>query len=410
MSKVICDVCGTTYPETAAQCPICGSAKNSPNQTAAATVSGEASSASYAYVKGGRFSKKNVRRRSRGGSTPTTAQRRSERGNSRTVQENNEPSNTGLVIVVVLLMIAIVMVLVYIGVKHLGTQEKPNPNENVGTGETTVQTGDTTPSSEVTPIPCTGLKLSHNIVELTVGDGFKLEVRELEPADTTDEVTYASGDPTIATVTQNGEVVMVGEGQTVITVTCGSVSATCSVKTPNSGTDEPTPGVFEFEFNTPFKDPTTGYGDTTLSAQGATWKAYKVSLNIDPSLITWVSDNPEICTVENGIVTAVGPGTTKIHAQYNGVTYTCMIRCSFSAAEVTGDCKLSHTDVTLPVGQSFTLKLKDSSGNAVSVTWTCEGGGVTIDGNKITGAIPGTWNVSTTYEGFIYNCIVRVPR
>ena len=24
MSKIICDVCGTTYPDSATQCPICG--------------------------------------------------------------------------------------------------------------------------------------------------------------------------------------------------------------------------------------------------------------------------------------------------------------------------------------------------------------------------------------------------
>ena len=24
MSKIICDICGTTYPDTAEQCPICG--------------------------------------------------------------------------------------------------------------------------------------------------------------------------------------------------------------------------------------------------------------------------------------------------------------------------------------------------------------------------------------------------
>ena len=24
MSKIICDICGTSYPETATQCPICG--------------------------------------------------------------------------------------------------------------------------------------------------------------------------------------------------------------------------------------------------------------------------------------------------------------------------------------------------------------------------------------------------
>ena len=36
MSKIICDVCGTSYPETAAACPICGCARpNSTNQVSA---------------------------------------------------------------------------------------------------------------------------------------------------------------------------------------------------------------------------------------------------------------------------------------------------------------------------------------------------------------------------------------
>ena len=29
MSKIICDVCGTSYPETATQCPICGCVRSS---------------------------------------------------------------------------------------------------------------------------------------------------------------------------------------------------------------------------------------------------------------------------------------------------------------------------------------------------------------------------------------------
>ncbi len=28
MSKIICDICGTTYPDTADQCPICGCARD----------------------------------------------------------------------------------------------------------------------------------------------------------------------------------------------------------------------------------------------------------------------------------------------------------------------------------------------------------------------------------------------
>ena len=64
MSKVICDICGTAYPETATQCPICGCARDNVTQTPAADATqktdGEAAGG-YTYVKGGRFSKSNVR-------------------------------------------------------------------------------------------------------------------------------------------------------------------------------------------------------------------------------------------------------------------------------------------------------------------------------------------------------------
>ena len=34
MSKIICDVCGTRYPETADQCPICGHIRDASGKTA----------------------------------------------------------------------------------------------------------------------------------------------------------------------------------------------------------------------------------------------------------------------------------------------------------------------------------------------------------------------------------------
>ena len=34
MSKIICDVCGTRYPDTAEQCPICGHIRAASGKTA----------------------------------------------------------------------------------------------------------------------------------------------------------------------------------------------------------------------------------------------------------------------------------------------------------------------------------------------------------------------------------------
>lgn len=415
MSKVICDVCGTTYPETSAQCPICNSAKNSVDQTAAGSM--EPGESGYAYVKGGRFSKKNVRKRNKKGGS--TAQRRSSRN------DQNEPSNTGLIIVVVLLLIAIAAVVIYIGVHFFGSNTDDNAKDSTTTAPVQTQEQTQQPTESTGGVSCQDLQLSNQIIEFTQeGETWTLVVK-LDPADTTQGVSFVSSDETVASVSSDGVVTAVGGGEAVITVSCGEVSKTCSVTCsfgetePSSEPTEPTvTGEFDFKWNTPYTDDSTGYGDATLSAQGKTWTAYKSSLEIDPSLITWTVDDESVCTVKDGIVTAVGSGKTLLHTTYNGVTYTCIIRCPFKTSESgssssgsssnSGSCTISHTDVTLAVGSSFNLKLKDADGNTLNVTWSASSDGVSIDGNKITGVSAGKVTVSVTYEGETYSCIVRV--
>lgn len=408
MSKVMCDVCGTAYPETASQCPICGSARNSTQQTAAGSPEAGENSSSYAYVKGGRFSKKNVRRRNKRG---TTAQRRSG-GSSRNVREENEPNNTGLIIVVILLLIAIASVLAFIITKFY----KPggDPADSQGPSQSQSQPSGTSDPSDPVRIPCVSVTLSNPQLELAVGETWTLTT-VLEPLDTTDTVAFISADPSIAAVDDTtGEITMIAEGETAIVAVCGNVTAECIVRTPEStGPSDPTdpvvPGEFELDFNTPFTDSTTGLKEVSLTSQGETWKSYKTSLDVDPALITWTSDNPEMAKIENGVVTAVAPGTTKIHATYNGVTHTCIIRCNFKLSDdPAADCIINKTDVSIKIGESFTLTLRDPSGYKLEVTWQCDTDGVTINGNKITGASAGNHKVYVVYDGKTYSCIVRV--
>lgn len=421
MSKVICDVCGTTYPETAAQCPICNSAKNTAEQTAAGSGKG-ADAAGYVPVKGGRFSKKNVRRRNKKGGS--TAQRRSSRQNS----SKDEPSNTGLVVVVVLLLLAIVAVVIYIAMHFFGSPSTTGKPDTTTTAPTQTQSQTQSESTEGTTVDtgihCESLELSNKILEFTAeGETWTLVVA-VTPVDTTDSVSFESSDPSVVTVSDSGVITAVGGGEAVITVTCGDASSSCTVtcafgeiEPSTEPTETVVTGEFDFEFNTAYVDSSTGYGDATLSAQGKTWKAYKSSLKVDPSEIIWTSDDTSVCTVENGIVTAVGPGKTLIHAQYNGVTYSCLIRCAFtvsdsgssgSTSSSGGSCTINKTDVSISVGETFKLTLKDASGNVLDVIWSANGDNVTISGNSITGASSGTVTVSTTYDGETYSCIVRV--
>lgn len=421
MSKLICDVCGTTYPETATQCPICGSAANSVNQTAASSGDGsQGDTSSYAYVKGGRFSKKNVRRINSGKSAPTTAKRTApERPKTETAapsrREKKEPknqkesNNIGLIIVVILLLLAIVAVLVYIGVQIWKNQETPDPSENPGTQQSSDPTDGTTPSSNIPDVPCQDIQLSGTIIDLIAeGETWKLEV-VLSPEGCTDTVQFVTADPNIATVSPDGTITAVGEGSTVISVICGDVTKNCLVNCIFNQETEPTdpPVEFNFEFDALYVA-SSGCWDGTFRTQGQVWKCYKGTLSVPAEDIIWTSDNTEICTIENGIVTIHKPGTTRIHAQYNGITYTCWIRAKFEYSETLPDCKISHTDVTIKVGESFRLRLMDKDGNILEIQWVASNENVTIDGNKITGAAVGNTTVSVEYEGHTYSCIIHV--
>lgn len=421
MSKVICDVCGTAFAETAAQCPICGSAKTSANQTAAGDQQGSTQASGYAYVKGGRFSKSNVRKRNKKGKTPERRSAPERQPQKKGNGGNEEKANSALVAVVVVLLLAIVAVVIYIAVRILGPSVDPGQTTKPSNGQT--QPTGQTQSTTLPEVPCTALELSHKLIELSnPGESWLISATPT-PADTTDKIVMKSANENVATVSETGNVVAVGGGETVIIITCGSVTVECPVvcsfgnpTTPTNPVNptNPTAPAEELKFNTPFKDADSGKYDTTLSKKGETWRAYNG--NISPLEITWVSDDLNVCTIDNGVVTAVGPGKTEVHAQYNGVTVSCIVRCVFPAdPEPTQPAdpadpvvKINKTDVSIVVDESFTLTLKKGD-EILTVEWKADKEGiVTIEGNKITGAAAGTTNVSVTYEEKTYTCIVRV--
>ena len=177
MNKVICDVCGTDYPETASQCPICGCARAGGAQTSAGNTAGDEERPAYTYVKGGRFSKANVRKRLKGAQVATTAPKKTPAPKEQPEPEveEQEPeeerggSNVALIIIVILLLLAIIAVSGYIVVEYFdfgfGRNKEPSTSQ---TTQPTVQTEPTQPITEPTQptvlrIPCTGLPLAPRI-------------------------------------------------------------------------------------------------------------------------------------------------------------------------------------------------------------------------------------------------------
>ena len=415
MSKIICDVCGTAYPETAAVCPICGCAKNTTTPTAAAETVEEGEGAGYNYVKGGRFSKKNVRKRNKGKDFTRTEE----------PEEGQEGTSRALIIVVVALLLAIAAVLVYIGVRFIfpGDNDKPtDPPAQTTTQPSVTET--TAPQN----IPCTELKLSSSTIELPEADTVWLLSAEPKPANTTDKITFQSSDEKVVTVSDTGTITAVGGGEAVITVTCGDVTAECKVKCNFDAITEPTTQPTEPPVEVP-----AGFvlklnrKDFTLSKEGESWTLYKETDGVKASDITWTTADPKVATVEDGKVVGVNYGDTTITATIGDQTASCIVRIRFRAtnpgANEGSECgeptapevKISHTDVTLQVGETFMLTLTNAEGAKIQVEWTAsEEGFVTIDGSRITGQACGendkvkTITVSTTYEEQTYSCIVRV--
>ncbi|MGM9669032.1 MAG: Ig domain-containing protein [Faecousia sp.] len=343
MSKIICEVCGTSFPDTASQCPICGSV-----HTAAAMGVGQTDETreerEFVPTRGGRFSRSNVKKRN------AAMNKRYEEEDEETEEaaapvrtvksgKSGKKSKSPAFVVLLLLLVAALAVGAYFGVSYLRehpefslfpkgtTPVATKPQETPPAGTTPVQTDPVQTTAPVpTGVPCTELRLSDSSLEFTaVGKAWMLGV-EVEPLDTTDEVTFASSNEEVATVTEMGRIVAVAPGEASIWVVCGDVVQECKVICsfdPVEPTDltEPTepsetaPQVDSVKLS--HTDVTIKVGEGfTITAKG-----------IDTALLKFDMGNNGVATItEAGYIKGVGKGTTTLTVTYNDMSATCTIR------------------------------------------------------------------------------------
>lgn len=339
MSKIICEICGTAYPETSTQCPICGYVRSAEVAAVSADDS-TAGNSQYTYVKGGRFSKANVKKRNRAQQKAASSGATAAAANTNR-QRDEKPKkgkkNIGFILISIILLLMILAAVVFL-IFRFFLPELPESSPQQDTP--TQQQSD--PTDNV--IACSGISLDVEEVKLTEAGEARMIYATATPANTTDTVEFKSSDESVVAVTQSGKITAVGPGEAKIIVTCGAFQAECKVvcdiqpeteptTEPTEETTEPTEETTEPTEETT-QEPTIvleqsmfNRKDFTMLFKGEKWTLYVGE--IDASLITWTSDNPNIAKIENGVVTAVGKGTTKVHAEYNGVTITCIVRCNF---------------------------------------------------------------------------------
>ena len=322
MSKIVCDICGTSYAETAKQCPICGSVRPGDAQRVTNEVKKDGTvSTGYTHVKGGRFSKSNVKKRTKaqtGNGSKVAAQ------NNR--NDEDAKSNRGLVLLAIMLLLSIIGVVAYIAVRFFAPISDPNA------GNPTDQLG-----SDIN-LSCRDMTLDTYAISFDQADIAKLLNVKTTPEKPSEPVTFSSDNESVATVSDKGKITAVAEGTAKITVTCGKVSRECivTVQFANQDTnpDATTPDASTPD-NTTVPDDTTKPAETlklnrkefTLSYKGETWDLYDGS--IARNLISWTSGDESVATFKDGKAVAVGNGYTYLYAEYEGQKVSCKVICSF---------------------------------------------------------------------------------
>lgn len=350
MSKIICDICGTSYPDTAECCPICGCTPD-----AASALMGEDLLADQ--VGEGPDAQPLPRKRKEifdfdevNGDSPEEKESYVETPYDEEEEEEEEPvrQNTLVVILLTVLIALLLMAAGFIFVKFFLPNMGGKPD---ATAAVTEQVSDVVPETTELSIPCAELYIiSGKTVELNEeGQMFLLHVKA-SPENTTDKILYTSADESVATVTEDGKITAVSEGETVISISCGVSTMECPVIVkyvedtvpPTTAAEETAPeaenqntdGTAATEAaaapaKTELKNVTLKLKKTDIRL--GVYYEYKLLLDcgLEQNEVQWSSEHPYIASVdENGVVKALKSGTTAITAQYGEQKVQCIVRCS----------------------------------------------------------------------------------
>ena len=206
--------------------------------------------------------------------------------------------------------------------------------------------------------PVTGVTLSENSLALNAGGSAQLTATVLPTNAANKNVVWTSADPAVATVSADGLVSAVGNGQTVITVTTedGGYTDTCTVTV-----------------TTPLKGITLS--DHSVTIQRRNTKTLSVTFDPEDAsdkTVTWTSNNTSVATVNSsGKVTAVGGGSAVITATANdgGYTDSCTVTVTVPLNGIHPDVH----DLQMGVGETYTVSVRfdpEDTTEDKSLRWT----------------------------------------
>lgn len=356
MNKIICEVCGTTYQDTADHCPICGYSRTGVRKVPfSATPTYTDSGAAPTDVPKKKaifdFDEENADTEVYEDSQENTYVDPEDFETYEEAPRSNTLAVIALVVIITILLIAIGFLFFRF---YLPNKKDTVPAPTAA--PTAAATVPETPEETTEPtIPCTSLVLTSGVTELNrEGQYWLLHVTVL-PEDTTDQLIFSTEDASVATVNEHGRITAVGEGETNIYITCGEKEIKCKVvvnfdveptapmeteaqKQPESVDHEEAPEAGQETTAATEPEETKATDgvilklkdkDLSSSRRGVTF-TLELDCDLDPVDVKWITLDSSVATVHNGEVTTIGPGRTKIIAQYGDQQVECIIRCTFS--------------------------------------------------------------------------------
>lgn len=246
----------------------------------------------------------------------------------------------------------------------------------------------------VTDVPVAEVRVSPNTATVASGRTVQLTAVAVDANNTVlpRAVTWTSDQPGIATVNSAGLVTGIGNGAARISATAGGVSGAATVTV--------TPVPVATVRITPNGGNLVVGRTLNLAAE-----ARDAQDNVLPGrVITWISGAPTVATVaQDGVVTAIGPGSAVIFAATEGVSASVTITVSnVGVASV----QINPPSGSLGQGQSLQLAAtaRDAAGNILTgrtVVWSSSNETIATVGStgRVVGIAAGTATITATVDG-----------
>lgn len=219
-------------------------------------------------------------------------------------------------------------------------------------------------------VAVTGISLDAVSINLDEENTVAVLTATILPENATDKsVTWSSSDESVVTV-QNGVVSAVGAGQAIITASSSNnLRATCAVFVTgnfNTGPIIPSDGsVTGIVLNKTILSLTIGETDQL--------DATVIPSDAENKNVSWSSSNPNVVTVNNGLVTAASAGTATITVttEDGGFTAQCEVTVSEQVVDV-DSISLDKASLTLVEGSRGQLVVSFTPNDASNkaVVWT----------------------------------------